>query len=189
MEDRLSAAKDIAGMIKSGSISKNFETSNLLATLDSAAEDKKNASAREGAMIVYQALAQVLGHPAEPYLIPKLPTILGAFGDKTAAVKDAAEGAANALLALPSRFAVKMLVPVYLSQLSNEKKWQTKVASLKYLAKLTETSASQISDCLPQIIPEVSDAMWATKPEVSHFDFFSLFFYLSSHTFLMLAGP
>jgi elongation factor 3 len=167
MSDRLAAAQDMANQIKSTSLAKAFETSDLLSKLEEASENKKSPSAREGSMLIFESLAKTLGHPAEPFLIPKISIVLGAFGDKVASVKDAAEGAANAVFALPGRFAVKLLVPLLLSQLSNEKKWQTKAAALKYLGSLTETSASQVSDCLPQIIPEVSDVMWATKPEVS----------------------
>ena len=168
MSDRLTAAQDLANQIKSTQLAKAFESSNLLAKLEEASENKKTPSAREGSMLIFESLAKTLGHPAEPFLIPKISIVLGAFGDKIAAVKDAAEGAANAVFVLPGRFAVKMLVPLLLAQLSNEKKWQTKAAALKYLGNLTETSASQVSDCLPQIIPEVSDVMWATKPEVSY---------------------
>ena len=40
------------------------------------------------------------------------------------------------------------------------------MAALKFLGNLTKTSSSQVSLCLPEIIPAVSDTMWATKPEV-----------------------
>lgn len=134
--------------------------------LKSAGLDKKADSAREGAMFAYEALATLLGHPAEPYLLSELTAILAGYGDKQASVRQAAALAGNALFALTGRFSLKLLVPVLLENLSNEKKWQTKLAALQFLGNLTKTSASQVQLCLPMIVPVVSDAMWATKPEV-----------------------
>lgn len=131
-----------------------------------AVQNKKADSAREGAMFAYQELAQHLGHPAEPYLVPELHSILAGYGDKQVDVRHAAADAGEALFSLPGRFSVKLLVPILLENLTNEKKWQTKIAALQFLGNLTKTSASQIQLCLPIIIPVVSDVMWATKPEV-----------------------
>ncbi|KAL2913906.1 translational elongation factor EF-1 alpha [Polyrhizophydium stewartii] len=165
-DERRAAAADLAGVVKSAGISAGLIDAGVLAALKAAAEHKKSADAREGAMFAYKELAEKLGHPAEPYLIPELSAILAGYGDKAAPVRDAAAAAATALLALPGRFSVKLLVPALLSNLTNEKKWQTKIAALKFLGNLTKTSTSQVARCLPEIIPVVSEVMWDTKPEV-----------------------
>ncbi|KAH6578782.1 hypothetical protein BASA61_000011 [Batrachochytrium salamandrivorans] len=166
VDERRSAASDLAGLVKTVGISAGLIDAGVLASLKAATEHKKSVNAREGALFAYKELAEKLGHPAEPYLIPELTAILNGFGDKVASVRDAADAASNALMALPGRFAVKLLVPVLLANLSNEKKWQTKIAALKFLGTLTKTSSSQVSRCLPEMIPVVSDTMWETKPEV-----------------------
>ena len=128
--------------------------------------DKKADAAREGAMFAYKELATELGHVAEPYLISEFTAILAGYGDKQALVREAAALAGEALFALTGRFSLKLLVPVLLENLTNEKKWQTKFAALDFIGKLSKTSASQVQMSLPQLIPVVSDVMWATKPEV-----------------------
>lgn len=166
VEERKTAASDLAGCIKTSGISAGLIDGGVLEALQAATQNKKSTNAREGAMFAYKELADKLGHPAEPYLVPELTAILAGYGDKQQQVRDAADAAASALMKLPGRFSVKLLVPVLLGNLSNEKKWQTKIAALKFLGELTKTSASQVCLCLPDIIPVVSDTMWATKPEV-----------------------
>lgn len=168
-EERQSAAHELGATVKSAGISTGLVEFGVLEALKKAVNDKKSDNSREGAFFVYKELALQLHHPVEPYLIPELTSILAGYGDKQAAVKDAAAEAAEAFLALPGRFAVKVLVPLLLDNLSNEKKWQTKMAALKFLKNLTKTSASQVQLSLPLIIPVVSDCMWASKPEVITF--------------------
>lgn len=87
-------------------------------------------------------------------------------GDKQVLIRDAAKEAGESLFALTGRFSMKLLVPVLLENLSNEKKWQTKWAALDFIGRLSKASASQVQLSLPQLIPVVSDVMWSTKPEV-----------------------
>jgi elongation factor 3 len=137
-----------------------------LVFLKNAVLEKKNDEARQGAMFAYEQFAIQLGHTAEPYLVPELTNILAGYGDKQVDVRHAAQAAGDALFALPGRFSVKLLIPVLLENLTNEKKWQTKMAALQFLGNLTKTSSSQVQLGLPLIVPVVSDCMWATKPEV-----------------------
>jgi elongation factor 3 len=165
-EDRQSAAKELATLVKSTGISAGLVEFGVLESLKKATQDKKSDHAREGALFVYKELATQFGHPVEPYLIPEITSILSGYGDKQAAVKQAAKEAAEAFFAIPGRFSVKLLVPLLLENLTNEKKWQTKMAALTFLKNLTKTSASQVQLSLPLIVPAVSDNMWDSKPEV-----------------------
>lgn len=165
-EEQQAAAVELASHVKTTGASSLLQNG-VLDALKAATLDKKSDIARLGAMYAYKELATQLGHPSEPYLIPELTAILAGYGDKSAAVRDAAALAGDALFSLAGRFSVKLLVPVLLENLSNEKKWQTKMAALSFIKNLTKTSASQVQLCLPMIIPIVSDCMWATKPEVS----------------------
>ncbi|KAI9104834.1 armadillo-type protein [Phlyctochytrium arcticum] len=166
VDERRSAAKDLAGVIKSEGARNVLPQSNLLEDLKTASESKKSAPARHGSMVVFTALVEALGHSGEAYLVPFLPVMIELFGDKDKDVRAAAEEAADALFKLPGRFSVRVLVPLLLSQLTNEKKWQAKVAALKYLGRMSEHSASQVCAALPEILPVVSTCMWDTKPEV-----------------------
>ncbi|KAI8907225.1 P-loop containing nucleoside triphosphate hydrolase protein [Gorgonomyces haynaldii] len=165
VDARATAAKELAALVKKEGLT-TLNGQGVLEALAQCTQNKKLDSVRQGAMLAYKELALALGHPAEPYLVPELTNILAGYGDKQADVREAAAGAGEALMALPGRFAVNVLVPVLLENLTNEKKWQTKIAALKFLSNLTKTSASQVQLCLPLIIPVVSDVMWATKPEV-----------------------
>ena len=50
--------------------------------LKAAIEDSSSALAREGALLVFSSLCQVVGKPAEPFLVPLLGNVLGCFCDK-----------------------------------------------------------------------------------------------------------
>ncbi|TPX61904.1 hypothetical protein PhCBS80983_g00784 [Powellomyces hirtus] len=165
-EERKAAAKELAAVVKAAGAHVGLTQYGIIDALATASVHKKSTAQREGSMLAFSALVEALGHSAEPYLIPSLPVIIELFGDKDKDVRTAAEAAADALFALPGRFSVRTLVPLFLSQLTNEKKWQTKVAALKYLGRMSEHSASQVCASLPEILPVVSGCMWDTKPEV-----------------------
>ncbi|KAJ3185315.1 translational elongation factor EF-1 alpha [Gaertneriomyces sp. JEL0708] len=165
-DERRAAAKDLAGLIKNATARVGLTQYGIIDALKKATENKKSPASREGAAFTYTALVESLGHSGEAYLVNQLPVVIELFGDKDKDVRAAAEEAGNALFKLPGRFSVRFLVPLLLSLLSNEKKWQTKVAALKYLGRLSEHSASQVCSCMPIILPEVSTCMWDTKPEV-----------------------
>ncbi|KAI8819303.1 P-loop containing nucleoside triphosphate hydrolase protein [Fimicolochytrium jonesii] len=164
--DRAAAAKELASVVKAAGAHVGLTQYDIVEPLTKASTHKKSSAQREGSMLAFTALAEALGHSGEPYLVSSLPVTLELFGDKDKEVKAAAEQAADALFKSPGRFSVKYLVPLLLSQLTNEKKWQTKVAALKYLGRLSEHSASQVCAALPLILPVVSTCMWDTKPEV-----------------------
>ncbi|KAJ3217495.1 translational elongation factor EF-1 alpha [Dinochytrium kinnereticum] len=165
-DDRKTAAADLAGIVKAAGVFKGLKTYAITDKLKKAAEDKKNPIAREAAMVAYGAIADALGRSGEPYMLQALPVVLNSLGDKVVPVRTAADVAAKALLSHAAPYCVKNFVPVFLEQLTNEKKWQTKVGSLQVLSSFAATAPSQIAACLPEIVPAVSDCMWDTKPEV-----------------------
>ena len=50
--------------------------------LKAAIEDATSALAREGALLVFSSLCQVVGKPAEPFLVPLLGNVLACYCDK-----------------------------------------------------------------------------------------------------------
>ena len=51
-------------------------------------------------------------HHVAAYLVPLLPLVLDGYGDKQESVRHAAEVAGQALMAIPTPHAVKVLLPV-----------------------------------------------------------------------------
>ncbi|KAK3828552.1 MAG: P-loop containing nucleoside triphosphate hydrolase protein [Benniella sp.] len=160
-------ARDMAAKIlKDGLI--NLKTHGILTNLESEAKNKKSGLAREGALIGFCALAEVLGRPSEPFLLPFLPLILELYADKGPVVQDAASRAAQAIVAnMPSQ-ATPILLPILIQSIGGPgKKWQTKVGALQILADLSNASPIQIGIALPEIIPIVKDCLSDTKQEVA----------------------
>ncbi|KAJ3103734.1 translational elongation factor EF-1 alpha [Phlyctochytrium planicorne] len=166
VDERKTAATELAGIVKAAGVFKGLKTYGITDKLKKAAEDKKNPVAREAAMVTYGAIAEALGRSGEPYMLQALPVVLNALGDKVVPVRAAADVAAKALLSHAAPYCLKNFVPVLLEQLTNEKKWQTKVGALQVLSSFAATAPTQIAACLPEIVPSVSDCMWDTKPEV-----------------------
>jgi elongation factor 3 len=53
--------------------------------LKAATEDSSSALAREGALLVFSSLCEVVGKPAEPFLVPLLANVLACYCDKVRA--------------------------------------------------------------------------------------------------------
>jgi hypothetical protein len=72
-----------AGPLRPGLMSAGLlQATDLVEKLKKASVDKKNAGAKEGAMLAINALAVTVGKPVEPYLVPLLPNILALYADK-----------------------------------------------------------------------------------------------------------
>lgn len=173
-------ARDMAARVqKEGLIS--LKTNNILANLEAECKNKKSGLAREGALIGICALADVLGRPSEPFLMPLLPLILDLYADKGPVVQDAASRAALAIMAnMPSQSAPIVLPILFQSIGGPGKKWQTKVGALQILADLSNASPIQVGVALPEIIPIVKDCLSDTKKEVNIFSLLLLLLLLSN---------
>ncbi|KAG0309517.1 hypothetical protein BGZ98_001661 [Dissophora globulifera] len=160
-------ARGMAAQVKNDGLI-SLKTSNILSNLEAECKNKKSGLAREGALIGICALADVLGRPAEPFLIPLLPLILDLYADKGPVVQDAASRATQAIMAImPSQSAAITLPILYQSIGGPGKKWQTKVGALQLLADLSNASPIQVGVALPDIIPIVKDCLSDTKQEVA----------------------
>jgi elongation factor 3 len=58
------------------------------------------------------------------------------------------------------------MLPQIFGGLDRSKKWQTKEAALNLIAEFAQIAPVQVSRCLPDIIPNATDSMWDTRPEV-----------------------
>ncbi|KAG0301234.1 hypothetical protein BGZ98_008531 [Dissophora globulifera] len=160
-------ARDMAAKVaRDGLI--HLKTTDMLINLETEAKNKKSGLAREGALIGICALAEVIGRPSEPYLVPMLPMILDLYADKGPVVQDAAARAAVAIMAIMPSQSAPLVLPVLFQCISGPgKKWQTKVGALQLLADLSNASPIQVGIALPEIIPVVKDCLSDTKAEVA----------------------
>ncbi|KAF9972278.1 translational elongation factor EF-1 alpha [Actinomortierella ambigua] len=164
-EQRQAAADELAGFLKATGLVQSVEGLKVIDALLALLENKKAPAAREGALLALGSIAVAFGQAAEPFLIPQMPKVLEMYSDKIVAVRQAADVASKAIMALPTRYAVSVLLPNLFHAIINSK-WQSKIGALDILAGLAQTAPLQVSQCLSDIVPVVSEAMWDTKKEV-----------------------
>ncbi|TPX57134.1 hypothetical protein PhCBS80983_g04005 [Powellomyces hirtus] len=163
-DECITIGADLGDAIKSAGIS-TLESAGVLDNLSSQAQNKKSGLAREGALLGMYGLARSLGRPGEPYLMALLPVMLDAYADKGQPVREAAEMAVKALMAVPSPYSTKVILPYLYDAMT--RKWQTMVGALDVLGKLAATAPEQVALALPEIIPHVTERLHDTKDEVS----------------------
>ncbi|KAF9359136.1 translational activator of GCN4 [Mortierella sp. AD094] len=155
--ERRGAAYGLAGVIKGRGISALKEFS-VMASLKAAVDDKKDAHAREGAMIAFETLSQTLGRLFEPYVIQILPLLLVCFGDSVTDVRQATSDTARAIMGKLSGHCVKLIMPSLLAGL-DDRQWRTKKGSVELLGSMAYCAPKQLSISLPTIIPRLSDVL------------------------------
>ncbi|KAG0096709.1 translational elongation factor EF-1 alpha [Podila epicladia] len=164
-DGRKAHAAKVGEHIKKLGVVKTFHDGQLVKTIITLLENKKQPNLREAAYFILAQVSKAVDQAGEPYLIPLVPKVLDGYADKIVSVRDAADEASKAIMALPSRYAVKLLLPVLFDSIENGR-WQSQCGSLQILAGLSKTSPKQISNCLSEIVPVLSASMWSTRPEV-----------------------
>ncbi|KAF8953145.1 translational elongation factor EF-1 alpha [Podila verticillata] len=164
-EERKAHAAKVGEHVKKLGVIKAFHDGQLIKTITTLLENKKQPNLREAAYFILAQVSKAVGQAGEPYLIPLVPKVLDGYADKITSVRDAADEASTAIMALPSRYAVKLLLPVLFDSIENGR-WQSQCGSLQILTGLSKTSPKQISNCLSEIVPVLSASMWSTRPEV-----------------------
>ena len=161
---RRGAAFGIAGAVKSLGISA-LKAYGTMDALKAAVEDKQSPLAREGALLAFECLCIKLGRLFEPYVINILPLLLASFGDSSAGVREAAEGAANAIMGQLSAQGVKLVLPGLLKGLE-DKQWRTKQGSVQLLGAMAHCQPKVLTACLPQVVPRLAETLTDTQPKV-----------------------
>lgn len=140
----------------------------IIDTLKTQLKNKKDANVRQKALEAIAAMVNVpsISPAFEPFLIELLSVVIEAIADKQVSVKDAASSAVHAVVRKINPNAIKATLPIIIKSIENASKWPEKFASLTLLEDLVEVAPSQMSTCMPELIPVVSSAMWDTKPEV-----------------------
>ncbi|KAI0489335.1 hypothetical protein KFK09_029177 [Dendrobium nobile] len=162
--ERRGAAFGLAGVVKGFGIS-CLKKYGIVVMLQQGLEDRNSAKAREGALLGFECLCEKLGRLYEPYVILLLPLLLVAFSDPVSAVREAAECAARAMMAQLTGHGVKLILPSLLKGLE-DKAWRTKQSSVQLLGAMAYCAPQQLSQCLPTIVPKLTEVLTDTHPKV-----------------------
>lgn len=162
---RQAAATELAEAIKAAGVGSVMEMS-LVPKVEASLGEAKNLAAREGALMVVQALHTSLGLHSEPYILLMLATLINTFDDKVKSVSELADKTLVGFAKSVNPYAAGTLLPYLFVGMGAERGWKTKCGCLKMLGALAHTAPTQIGQLLPDIVPKVATAMWDTKPEV-----------------------
>ncbi|KAG6388178.1 hypothetical protein SASPL_153377 [Salvia splendens] len=162
--ERRGAAFGLAGVVKGFRIS-CLKKYNVMTALRDGLSDRNSAKRREGALLAFECFCDKLGRVFEPYVIQMLPLLLVSFSDPVIAVRDAAEGAARAMMSRLSAQGVKLVLPSLLKGLE-DKAWRTKQSSVQLLGAMAYCAPQQLSQCLPKIVPKLTEVLTDTHPKV-----------------------
>ncbi|GLJ35635.1 hypothetical protein SUGI_0716270 [Cryptomeria japonica] len=162
--ERRGAAFGLAGVVKGFGIS-SIKKYGIVDSLKAGLEDRNSAKAREGALFGFECLCERLGRLFEPYVIQILPLLLACFSDQVIAVRESADCAARAMMSQLSGQGVKLVLPSLLKGLE-DKAWRTKQGSVQLLGAMAYCAPQQLSQCLPKIVPKLTEVLTDTHPKV-----------------------
>ncbi|CAN1233879.1 Protein ILITYHIA [Linum perenne] len=162
--DRRGAAFGLAGVVKGFGLP-CLKKYGIIATLREGLVDRNSAKSREGALLAFECLCEKLGKLFEPYVIQMLPVLLVSFSDQVVAVREAAECAARAMMSQLSVQGVKLVLPSLLKGLE-DRAWRTKQSSVQLLGAMAYCAPQQLSQCLPAIVPKLTEVLTDTHPKV-----------------------
>lgn len=126
------------------------------------------ANAREGCLLVLRALCELVGQPAEPYIVGAfLAAALDECGSSSSSLREAAEDASVALVALAHPWAFpSILCPILLNALDTFE-WRVKAVALERLQQCAALAPHQVQRLIPTLIPAMTNQVWDTKAQVS----------------------
>eukprot|EP00123_Amoebidium_parasiticum_P018627 comp24257_c0_seq1/m.44983 comp24257_c0_seq1/g.44983 ORF comp24257_c0_seq1/g.44983 comp24257_c0_seq1/m.44983 type:complete len:2647 (-) comp24257_c0_seq1:496-8436(-) len=167
--ERKGAAYGLAGVVKGLGIL-SLKQHNIITTLTTAIQNTKDTKHREGALMAFETLVVTLGRLFEPYVIKILPDLLLCFGDGNKDVREAADDTAKAIVrhlseSRASGPGVKLVLPHLLNAL-DDKQWRTKQGAVEMLGAMSFCAPDQLSSCLPQIVPRLSEVLTDSHPKV-----------------------
>eukprot|EP00178_Gracilaria_changii_P004427 TRINITY_DN1710_c0_g2_i1.p1 TRINITY_DN1710_c0_g2~~TRINITY_DN1710_c0_g2_i1.p1 ORF type:complete len:2725 (-),score=407.02 TRINITY_DN1710_c0_g2_i1:10189-18363(-) len=161
--ERRGAAYSLAGMSKGLGL-KFVKRLKLMTEVEEAVKDK-SPWRRQGAFMLIETHAIMLGRLFEPYTVVIVPFLLSCMGDTVVEVRNACWAAAQASMAEISSQGVKMILPSLLAGLQ-ERQWRTKAGSAEVLGAMAFCAPRQLAQCLPQVVPKLAEALADAHPKV-----------------------
>ena len=161
---RVGAAFGLAGIVKGLGVS-SLKTLGILDALKEAAEHKKEANRREGAMLAFGCLSRGLGRLFEPYVAQVMPYLLSNMGDGSVYVREATEVAAQRVMGQLSAQGVKTVLPILTKGL-DETAWRSKQSAAQMLGSMAHCAPKQLGTALPTVVPRLSEAVADSHPKV-----------------------
>jgi hypothetical protein len=126
------------------------------------------ANAREGCLLLLRALCQIVGRPVEPYVVGAfLAAALDECASATGAVREAADDASVAIVALANPWVYPSILHPLLLQALKSTEWRIKAAALERFEQCAMTAPAQVQKLIPDLIPAVASQVWDTKAQVS----------------------
>jgi len=153
------AIGELAALLKSKGVQALAD--DTLEVLQTQMEDgnKKKADQRKAALTAFATICEELGQVGEPFTSKLIASVLKLYGDKEKSVREAAEACGPKIVSNLPGYAVKVVVPLLLQSMDNSCKSPTVVGALGLLTKMAEKSPLEVSQCLPEIVPVVSNSM------------------------------
>lgn len=125
-------------------------------------------NAREGSLLIIRALCELVGKPAEPYIVGAfLAAALDECGSNSTSIRGVAEDTTSALIKLAHPWAFPTILCPLLLQSLKSSEWRVKHNALERIEQCASTAPAQVNRLLPQLIPAITNQVWDTKTQVS----------------------
>lgn len=158
----LSAVADLAAIADNCGLT---STTGVKIIIDMVELIKSTKPVREAGLLLLKCLLLRIGRRMEPFMTPLLSKILSLVADRLQAVRDLAVSIYTDMTALLNPYAFRTILPTLLTAMTDED-WRVKVASLQFLRLISPRASRQVSPCLSEIIPAVSECIINTKTQV-----------------------
>lgn len=125
-------------------------------------------NAREGSLLVIRACCEIVGRPAEPFIVGAfLAAALDECGSNSTSIRGVAEDTTAALVKLASPWAFPSILCPLLIQSLKSNEWRVKHNVLERLELCASRMPDQVNRLLPKLIPVITNQVWDTKAQVS----------------------
>eukprot|EP01088_Endostelium_zonatum_P009829 TRINITY_DN2314_c0_g1_i2.p1 TRINITY_DN2314_c0_g1~~TRINITY_DN2314_c0_g1_i2.p1 ORF type:complete len:2961 (-),score=848.04 TRINITY_DN2314_c0_g1_i2:37-8919(-) len=162
---RRGAAFAIAGTVKGYGVSL-IKKLNIVTTMVGFLKrgGAKDVWKRQGALLCFECLSQLLKVTFEPYVTLVIPRLLVCFEDNSPHVRESASDASRAIMANLTFRGVKLVLPALqkvLDQDSTEMSGDggTKVAAIEILGNMAFCAPKQLGSCLPEVVPRLLEVL------------------------------